>query len=228
MPHRCVVACSRDWVPGLAQRIASSTGWECILLREKEEITFDNLRRLQPAYAFFPHWSWIVSQDVFETFECIIFHMTDVPFGRGGSPLQNLISRGIYETKLTALRCVKEVDAGPIYCKRPLSLHGNAEEIYMRASAEIEEMIITIINEQPIPQPQQGSPVHFARRKPHESSISTLTNLRGIYDFIRMLDAEGYPPAFLENEHLRLEFRRAALRSDHITADVTIRLKKNA
>ncbi len=26
-------------------------------------------------------------------FECVCFHMTDVPYGRGGSPLQNLIIR---------------------------------------------------------------------------------------------------------------------------------------
>jgi len=28
--------------------------------------------------------------------------MTDLPFGRGGSPFQNLIARGIYDTKIIA------------------------------------------------------------------------------------------------------------------------------
>ena len=32
-------------------------------------------------------------QEIHENYKCIIFHMTDLPFGRGGSPLQNLISR---------------------------------------------------------------------------------------------------------------------------------------
>ena len=59
--------------------------------------------------------------------------MTDLPFGRGGSPLQNLITRGISKTKISALRCNEEIDAGPIYLKRPLSLHGSAEEIYQLA-----------------------------------------------------------------------------------------------
>jgi hypothetical protein len=57
--------------------------------------------------------------------------MTDVPFGRGGSPLQNLIVRGRRETKLTALRMSREFDAGPVYMKEPLSLEGGAEEIYL-------------------------------------------------------------------------------------------------
>ncbi len=37
-------------------------------------------------------------------------HMTDVPYGRGGSPLQNLIARGHTSTKLTAMRMTAEVD----------------------------------------------------------------------------------------------------------------------
>jgi methionyl-tRNA formyltransferase len=44
--------------------------------------------------------------------------MTDLPFGRGGSPLQNLISRKIYNTKLSAIRVVKELDAGPVFLKK--------------------------------------------------------------------------------------------------------------
>ena len=71
--------------------------------------------------------------------------MTDLPFGRGGSPLQNLIERGIYETKLSALRCCKELDGGDIYLKRPLSLWGTAEEIYLRAAELTKEMMIETV-----------------------------------------------------------------------------------
>jgi methionyl-tRNA formyltransferase len=76
---------------------------------------------------------------------CVVFHMTDVPFGRGGSPLQNLIARGIYETRLSALRCEAEVDAGTVYLKRSLSLHGLGEEIFMRAADAMAPMISEIV-----------------------------------------------------------------------------------
>ena len=39
---------------------------------------------------------------------------------------------------------------------------------------------------------------------------------------IRMLDAEGYPHAFLEVHGMRLEFRRVSQRSDGLHADVKI------
>ena len=39
---------------------------------------------------------------------------------------------------------------------------------------------------------------------------------------IRMLDAEGYPHAYLDINGMRLEFRRVAKRSDGLHADVRI------
>ena len=51
-----------------------------------------------------------IPTEIFTSFECIVFHMTDLPYGRGGSPLQNLIVRGHKKTKVSALKVVKEVD----------------------------------------------------------------------------------------------------------------------
>ena len=46
-----------------------------------------------------------------------------------------------------------------------------------------------------------------------------------VFDYIRMLDADTYPKAFLETEKLRLEFSRASLRENEILADVKITVK---
>ena len=40
-----------------------------------------------------------------------------------------------------------------------------------------------------------------------------------------MLDAEGYPPAFLETEKFKFEFKRASLKFNKIIADVIITKK---
>ena len=83
-------------------------------------------------------------------------------------------------------------------------------------------MIRRIIDEEPVPQPQEGKPTVFKRRKPHQSEMPSLPDLRGLYDFIRMLDAEGYPKAFLEYKEFRYEFSRAAFYDGRIIADVKI------
>ncbi len=186
------------------------------------DLSLDLVDKISPRYIFFLHWSWKVPEEIVTRFECVCFHMTDVPFGRGGSPLQNLIARGLRETKLTALRMTTEFDAGPVYQKEPLSLEGGAEEIFLRAGRLSATMIQRIIREEMTPVEQQGEVVSFRRRKPEESRIASPASLAQLYDFIRMLDADGYPHAFLEHAGFRFELSRPALYDGRIVADVKI------
>lgn len=197
-------------------------------ITSKLDLTVENLKNINPKYVFFPHWSYIIPAEIYEHFNCIIFHMTDLPFGRGGSPLQNLIERGIYETKISAIQCVKELDAGDIYLKKSLDISdGSASEIYTKVGEIVSCMIDEIISTNPIPQKQVGEVVEFKRRKPEQSCIFKLIELRKIYDYIRMLDAEGYPKAYIENEKIKYEFKNAKLENGKIIAQVKIGVKED-
>ena len=55
----------------------------------KDELTYDNVCDFNPDYIFFPHWSYYIPEEITNQWECVVFHMTDLPYGRGGSPLQN-------------------------------------------------------------------------------------------------------------------------------------------
>jgi methionyl-tRNA formyltransferase len=189
---------------------------------QPHELNRESLEKLRPRYIFFLHWKWKVPESIINKYECICFHMTDVPYGRGGSPLQNLIVRGHRHTKLTALRMVEELDAGPVYVKEDLCLEGNAENIYIQASRLSAQMISFIIENQIEPYPQEGKPTFFKRRTPEQSKITEFQDLQTFYDFIRMLDAKGYPKAFLEYKGVRYEFSRAELYDGKIVADVVI------
>jgi len=197
------------------------------LINDKNDFDIKKIKKINPKYIFFPHWSWIIPKEIYENFNCIVFHMTDLPFGRGGSPLQNLISRGIYETKISAIKVVEELDAGEVYMKEHLSLReGKAEEIFKKASNIIfNKMIPFIIKNRPIPKKQEGKIVAFKRRKPEQSNISKLDDLKKIYDYIRMLDAEGYPSAFMETDNFKIEFKNARLKNNKLLADCCIKSK---
>jgi methionyl-tRNA formyltransferase len=125
---------------------------------------------------------------------------------------------------MTAMRMTEDLDAGPVYLKEDMCLESNAEQIYIRASYLSARMIRKIIEQEPKPQPQRGEPYIFKRRKPNQSKISDLKGLQALHDFIRMLDAEGYPRAFIKHNGFRYEFSRALLYDGRITADVTITL----
>ena len=222
-----VIVSNKKWHRRFVPEIEVRTGAKVTYLEERDDVRKEVMAELSPDWVFFPHWSYIIPGEAYENFRCVVFHMTDLPFGRGGSPLQNLIVRGIYETKITALRCVKELDAGPVYGKRALSLWGDAEEIYLRAAEITKEMMIDFVRESPVPREQKGTGVVFKRRCPEDGNIGDLSNLSQIFDYIRMLDADGYPPAFLCVNRLRMEFSRASLKDGWILADAKIKVQED-
>jgi len=219
---RYLVASTKSWNRRIFDETISAFPGEWHFVDGPGALTLERVESLSPRYLFFMHWSWKVPLEITSNYECVCFHMTDVPYGRGGSPLQNLIVRGHRRTRLTALRMEQGLDSGPVYFKEDLCLEGSAEEIFIRASRLTARMIRRIIEEQPVPRPQSGEAVIFRRRSPDESEIDRLPDLQALHDFIRMLDAEGYPRAFLEHEGFRYEFSRAALGSGRVVADVTI------
>lgn len=126
------LASNRPWNRALGHRLQERTGARFRLIDTPSALTAERLDADGIEAAFFPHSSHKIPASVFGSFECVIFHMTDVPYGRGGSPLQNLILRGHEDTVISALRCVEAMDAGPVYLKRPLHLNGSAEENRIR------------------------------------------------------------------------------------------------
>lgn len=221
---KIILVTNKTWHDQLYKRLSSDKyKLECIRITDKERFTYEICDSFSPDWIFIPHWSYLIQEDIFKNFRCVVFHMTDLPYGRGGSPLQNLIVKGHKETKISAIEVTGEIDAGKVYLKRSLNLNGTAEEIFIRSSEIIEEMIDEIINEKPVPKEQKGEVVKFKRRKPEQSDISKLKSLDEVYDYIRMLDCEGYPNAFIETDNFKFEFSRASLKADKsIVSDVRI------
>jgi len=212
-----------SWSKDIFKRKISKYLGKWYFISSRKQLTGEKVKTINPKYIFFLHWSWKVQEGIIKNYECVCFHMTDLPYGRGGSPLQNLIIRGYKNTKLTALRMTKDFDAGPIYLKRPLSLKGRAEEIYFRASNLAAEMILKIIKNRIVPKPQEGRAVIFKRRKPEESEIPECKNIKELYNYIRMLDAEGYPRTFIKYKGFIFKFSRPTLSRDVISCEVKIK-----
>lgn len=213
------------WHSQLLDKLSKTSEHPWYWCKDKDEFNFENLKKNRPKYIFIPHWSQIIPEEIFNNFECIVFHMTDLPYGRGGSPLQNLIVNGKTSTKISAIRVSKGIDTGPVFLKKELSLEGTAREIFERATDVIYEMIIEIIKKRPKPVEQAGDVVIFRRRHSSDGNLETLGQLNQVYDYIRMLDCDGYPPAFIETPHFKFEFSNACLDDNEITAHVRITKK---
>ncbi|MBT4880684.1 MAG: methionyl-tRNA formyltransferase [Alphaproteobacteria bacterium] len=217
-----IVCTIKPWNLDLYHKDLSKLPGKWHLISSAEELTYSFLKEASPRYVFFLHWSWIVPEDIIKDFECVCFHSSDVPYGRGGSPIQNLIIRGHKDTKITALRMQNELDAGPVYMKRNLSLLGRAQDIFVRSTKIICSMIKELTQTNPVPVSQQGEPVIFKRRKGKDNEVPQNENLEVIYDHIRMLDAETYPRSHIIYGNMKIEFSEPEKSDDHITAQVRI------
>ncbi|MBM4177376.1 methionyl-tRNA formyltransferase [Candidatus Gribaldobacteria bacterium] len=217
-----------SWSKNIFKQVIRHYEGNWLLIAKKKDLTRAKLDKIKPKYIFFLHWSWLVPKEITDNFNCVCFHMTDLPYGRGGGPLQNLIIRGKKSSQLTALKMEQGLDTGPVYLKKPISLEGRAQEIYQRANLLASEMIKEIIAKNPKPMPQQGKVVVFKRRTKEQSEIKDIKNLEKLYDFIRMLDADGYPRAFLEKDGFLFKFEKAKLLKGEIRAKVMIeKIKKS-
>ncbi len=220
-----IILSEKSWHKDLFKNLQKSfanDSW--LLIDSKKDFNVEILKEFKPDKIFIPHWSHIIPKEVYENYECIVFHMTDLPYGRGGSPLQNLIVRGHKSTKISALRVEQGLDTGDIYLKESLNLSGTATEIFLRASEIINRMIFTIIKNNSIAIPQVGEVVEFKRRKSEDSNLVTVNDLDAVYDYIRMLDCDGYPKAFIETDIMKFEFDNASFDETGkiITANVRI------
>lgn len=219
-----IFACCKEWQRPFFQILKNNSDqiWEWASHPEELNVL---LRIIQPRYIFFSHWNWFVPDKIWKTYECVCFHMTDLPYGRGGSPLQNLIINRHKNTKLTALRMNEELDGGPIYTKKDLGLDGSAQNIYLNAAQLTIDMIEWIVVDNPTPIQQEGKAIFFKRRNPGQSVLPTSNQEIDIFDFIRMLDADGYPHAFIEHGDFRLEFREVKKQGEALIAEVRITSK---
>lgn len=177
------------------------------LISNLKNFNFKEIKQINPKLIFFPHWSYKVSEKILNHYKCICFHETDLPYGRGGTPIQNLIIRGVKKTKITAFIMNNEIDAGEIITKKNLSLEGSAQEIYERSSTIIFKMILEIIKMRKIKTyKQKGEIVKFKRLKNNSNLNSRIKSINQLYNHIRMLDADSYPKAYLNIDKIRMTF----------------------
>lgn len=213
----------KEWNIDAYKEYISKLDGNWFLITNKDDLTLGKIKKIDPKYIFFPHWSWLVLKEITDNYECVCIHMTDLPYGRGGSPLQNLIINEHKTTKLTALRMTQELDAGDIYHKISLDLSGSAQEIFTRGAYKTYELIKFIVENEPKPQPQKGEVVVFNRRRPSQSEIPKDITISKMYDYIRMLDANTYPTAYIDYGEFRFFCRNAKLSNGKLTMDVEVK-----
>ena len=191
----------------------------------KKEISETFIRKYKPDIIFFLHWSKKIHEKIYSNYLCIQFHCSDLPKFRGGSPLQHQILYGLKKTKLTAFQVNNGIDTGDICFKKNLSLSVNANTIYKLIDKISIYMINDIIKKKKIRFFKQKLKSKFyKRRKKEDSNLLKINKAKidKIYNFIRMLDADDYPKAFINFDNYKIYFKNAKLVNNEINGTFKI------
>lgn len=201
------------------------------LFRDCEATTPEELTEFLKVHSdikriYFPFWSWKIPPDIVNKYECIGFHASPLPFGRGGSPIQNMIRLGYTDTELCAFRMTDKIDEGKVLLRWAASLDGTLGEIVARMSGLISLMIdsIDVPDFQPVdtgPYEKFGKvPLHFDRIK--KNYLPETDTLLELYNEIRMRDEDSHSKAFKYHGKYAIEFTNAKLTEGEVIANVRI------
>tara|TARA_B110000305_G_scaffold81446_1_gene91687 strand:+ start:852 stop:1547 length:696 start_codon:yes stop_codon:yes gene_type:complete len=224
-----IIATIKPWNIDFFKKKINKLSGNWILINKPSELTFAKLDKISIDNIYFVHWSKIIPSSIYKRYRCISFHMTDLPYGRGGSPLQNLILRKKKFTKISAFKVNNKIDGGPIYLKKKLILNGSAQEIFIRAAKIVLEMIKKINIARLNPKPQKPSKISFKRltKKDNLIDLKKIKNLNELYDRIRMVDAPEYPDAYIESKNFVFNFNKVKKIKNILYSSVKITFIKN-
>lgn len=130
----------------------------------------------------------------------VVIHASDLPRGKGCSPLAWQILEGSNDIVFTLFEAVAEVDAGPVYLRDTLHLEGN--ELYAEwrraAGLLIEKMTLSFLAAYPNVHatPQEGESSFFPKRTREDDRIDLHRPLAELFDHLRICDADNFPAWF--------------------------------
>lgn len=133
----------------------------------------------------------------------IVVHESDLPKGKGWSPLTWQILEGKNEIPITLFEAVEDIDAGPYYLKDKIVFEGHEliDELREKQGSKTVEMCLRFINEYDKIEPfkQEGKSTFYKKRTPSDSEIDLNKSIKDQFNLLRVVDNEKYPAFFYKN-----------------------------
>lgn len=145
----------------------------------------------------------------------LVVHASDLPKGRGWSPLTWQILEGKKRIPITLFEAAEAVDSGLIYKQVEMVFSGLEliDELRGAVSQATQTLCRYFMREYPgvvsTGTPQMGEPTFYVRRRPRDSRIDIDRPLREQFNLLRTVDSENYPAWFeFENKRFALKLEK--------------------
>lgn len=166
--------------------------------------TVTNAEKLKGGdFCFYLSYSKIVSCEIRSKFKHnLVIHESDLPSGKGWSPLTWQILEGKNEIPITLIEADDKVDSGPIYLQKTMKFNGSElidELRRVQAKASIQlvlEFISLYQSGQLKPKKQLGNESFYDRRNPLMSQLDIHKTIHEQFNHLRTVDNDTYPAYF--------------------------------
>jgi methionyl-tRNA formyltransferase len=197
-----VVVDNDSWIIPFAHNLvqkACAAGDDCYFVRR-----YDDVR--PGSVAFFLGCLRITPPEILARNSCnLVVHASDLPNGRGFSPLTWQILEGCNDIPVCLIEAVGEVDAGPVIYRDRIIFDGHEllSELQNAVGEKTVELCLRYLAEEKprVGEPQGGTPTIYRRRGPNDSRLDLEKSLSAQFNLLRVVSNEKYPAWFEYRGH---------------------------
>jgi len=130
----------------------------------------------------------------------LTIHASDLPQGRGWSPLTWQILEGANRIPVCLFETVEQCDAGSVIYRDYIDFKG--DELIDEMRTKLGELSINLCKRYlseaspPVGEPQVGEPTYWPRRSPEDSELDPQKSIAEQFNLLRIVDNERYPAFF--------------------------------
>jgi len=192
-----VVVDNPSWIVPFAEHLVSELrlgGDDAVFVCSHEQISVG-------AVAFYLGCMHVTPPDVLaRSRRNLVVHESDLPKGRGFSPMTWQILEGAKRIPVCLLEAVESVDAGPVIYRDAIVFEGHelVDELRSKLGDKTQSLCRRFLAEQmpPVGEPQVGAGTFYARRRPADSQLDPARTIVDQFDLLRVVDNERYPAWF--------------------------------
>jgi len=178
---------------------------------DKNILIIDNHKNLRKNYdinIILSYFKIIKKRYLDKSKKNIVIHASNLPYGRGMSPLTWQILKGKTKVVFSLIEANEKMDEGKVYYKQKVKipkdvLFNEIKKIQLESSLRL---IFKFLDKYkntgqfPINHSQKGKPYYFKLRTKIDSKLNIDKSLRSQFNHLRVCDSANYPSYFIINK----------------------------
>jgi len=168
---------------------------------------FDHHNKLKNNYdvnIIFSYFKKIPKKDLKKSKLNLVPHESDLPSGKGMSPLTWQIIKNKKEIVFSLIEASSVIDGGKIYYKKKVKipkhfLFEDIKKIQLKQNLLLIEKVLNFVKKKGKSPPKKnsvGKSSFFKRREPKDSKLNINHSIKDQFNLLRICDNDNYPPYF--------------------------------